>query len=567
MTSDPADRTEALPDGEATVGWQAEPATAPRDPAAATATAVPAADSEATDGVGDGDGPRMLGGRYLLEERIASGGMASVWRAHDEVLARTVAVKVLHDHLAEDSDFRERFRREAVTAARLAHPNVVSLYDTGSSGDQVYLVMELVEGSTLRDVIAEVGSLEIGQVAAIGEKVARGLHYAHTRGLVHRDVKPANILIGEDGTVKVADFGIAKADQDQRDLTRTGMVLGTAAYVAPEQVLARPLDGKADQYALGCVLYEALTGRRPFSGDSPVATAAARLERDPLPLRSLRADIPRGFEQVVMRCIARDPSARFSSCGHLADALTQFIDVDSETVGLLAADRTEALPGAVVSRGEDTGGESFLRSEGRWLAPVLALLLLAGALVGVGLVTGVLQAGDGLIPRFARDVTEPAGGATGPTAPLKIVGASSFDPQGDDGEENESQVSAVYDANPRSAWRTVGYDSSEFGRLKNGVGFYVDLGASQAITAATLTTTTPGITYELRVADTPSKDVNDWRLVGTVTGARPDTTAVKLDEPARGRYLLVWVRGDLQRQGGRYYAGFSRIVVEGNSFR
>jgi serine/threonine-protein kinase len=509
----------------------------------------------------------MLGGRYLLEERIASGGMASVWRAHDEVLARTVAVKVLHDHLAEDGDFRERFRREAVTAARLAHPNVVSLYDTGSSGDQVYLVMELVEGSTLRDVIADVGSLEIGQVAAIGEKVARGLHYAHTRGLVHRDVKPANILIGEDGTVKVADFGIAKADQDQRDLTRTGMVLGTAAYVAPEQVLAKPLDGKADQYALGCVLYEALTGRRPFSGDSPVATAAARLERDPLPLRSLRADIPRGLEQVVTRCIARDPGARFSSCGQLADALAQFIDADSETVGLLAtADRTEALPPAVVSQAEDTGGESFLRTEGRWLAPVLALLLLAGALVGVGLVTGVLQAGDGLIPRFARDVTEPAGGA-GPTTPLKIVGASSFDPQGDDGEENEGQVSAVYDANPSSAWRTVGYDSSEFGRLKNGVGFYVDLGTPQAITAATLTTTTPGITYELRVADTPSKDVNEWRLVGTVTGARPAATAVKLNEPARGRYLLVWVRGDLQRQGGRYYAGFSRIVVEGNSFR
>lgn len=555
--TDPADGAEALPDAEATVGWRADPAASPPDPPAPPGEAV------------NGDRPRMLGGRYLLEEWIASGGMASVWRAHDEVLARTVAVKVLHDHLAEDGDFRERFRREAVTAARLAHPNVVSLYDTGADGDRVYLVMELVDGSTLRDVIADVGSLEIGQAAAIGEKVARALHYAHTRGLVHRDVKPANILIGEDGMVKVADFGIAKADQDQRDLTRTGMVLGTAAYVAPEQVLAKPLDGKADQYALGCVLYEALTGRRPFIGDSPIATAAARLERDPLPLRSLRADIPRGLEQVVTRCIARDAMQRYPSCGQLADALTQFVDVDTETVGLLvtAAEHTEALPRATVSPAEDTGGsESFLRSEGRWLAPVLALLLLAGALVGVGLATGVLQAGDGLIPRFARDVTESAGGAAGPTATLKIVGASSFDPQAD-GEENESQVRAVYDADPKSAWRTDGYNTVEFGRLKSGVGFYVDLGTPQTITAATLTTTTPGINYELRVADAPVEDVDGWRLVGTVTDARADAPSVKLDESARGRYLLVWVRGNLQRQGGRFYAGFSRIALEGNSLR
>lgn len=553
--SDPANQAETLPDAEATVGWQAEPPAPPRDPSAVA------------DGSHSGDQPRILGGRYLLEERIASGGMASVWRAHDEVLARTVAVKVLHDHLAEDGDFRERFRREAVTAARLAHPNVVSLYDTGADGDQVYLVMELVEGSTLRDVIAEVGSLEIGLAASIGEKVARALHYAHARGLVHRDVKPANILIGADGAVKVADFGIAKADQEQqRDLTRTGMVLGTAAYVAPEQVLAKPLDGKADQYSLGCVLYEALTGRRPFVGDSPVATAAARLERDPLPLRSLRGDIPRGLEHVVTRCIARDASARFSSCGQLADALTQFVDIDGETIGLLsAAERTETLPrDAAVPPPDEGGGESFLRTEGRWLAPVLALLLLAGALVGVGLATGVLEAGDGLIPRFARDVTG-GSGAAGPSAPLPIVDASSFDPQGNDRVENENLIPALYDGNPSNAWRTVGYDSAEFGRLKSGVGFYVDLGAPQAITAVTLTTTTPGINYELRVADSPLDNVGSWRLVRAVTDARPGTTTVRLGEPVRGRYLLVWVQGNLQRQGERFYAGFSEIAVEGTS--
>ncbi|HVM21399.1 MAG TPA: protein kinase, partial [Egibacteraceae bacterium] len=285
----------------------------------------------------------VLGGRYELSERIASGGMASVWRAHDEVLARTVAVKLLHDHLAADEDFRERFRREAIAAAKLTHPNVVSLYDTGSDGDRVYLVMEFVDGATLREVINDLKRLECGQAAAIGERVARALDYAHDRGLVHRDIKPANILIGDDGAVKVADFGIAKADEHDGDLTKTGMVLGTAAYVAPEQITGQgPIDGRADQYALGCMLYEALTGRQPFKGDTAVATAAQRLESSPAPLRSFRPDIPRGLDAIVMRAMARDPEDRFVSAGAMADALAAFADPDDA--------HTAALPHATAHR-------------------------------------------------------------------------------------------------------------------------------------------------------------------------------------------------------------------------
>jgi eukaryotic-like serine/threonine-protein kinase len=337
---------------------------------------------------------RVLGGRYLLEERVASGGMASVWRAHDEVLARTVAVKLLHDHLAADDGFRERFRREAIAAAKLTHPNVVSLYDTGTDGDFVFLVMEFIDGSTLKDVIREQGALDIARAASIGEQVARALDYAHSRGLVHRDVKPANILIGSDGAVKVADFGIAKADQHD-DLTKTGMVLGTAAYVAPEQIRGETVDGKADQYALAIVLYEALTGSQPFRGDTPVATAAQRLERDPLPLRSLRAAAPRSLDSVLMRALARDPRNRFPSTGAFADALAEFADADTgETAALVGG--TGSMPRtATAAAPRATGGataakESFLRSEGRFLAPVLVLVLLAAALVGVGLATGVL---------------------------------------------------------------------------------------------------------------------------------------------------------------------------------
>ncbi|MDP8977881.1 MAG: protein kinase, partial [Actinomycetota bacterium] len=250
---------------------------------------------------------RLLGDRYALLERVASGGMATVWRAHDDVLDRVVAVKILHDHLAADDAFRARFRREAISSAKLTHPNVIGLYDTGQDGDDVYLVMEYVDGPTLWELMRSRGPLSSGQAARIGEAVARALAYAHTRGVVHRDVKPANILISRDGAVKVADFGIAKAEEAVEDLTGSGMVLGTAAYVAPEQIRGGQVAGAADQYALGVLLYESLTGRQPFKGDSAVATAARRLEHDPEPLRSLRPDVPDGLADAIARAMARDP--------------------------------------------------------------------------------------------------------------------------------------------------------------------------------------------------------------------------------------------------------------------
>ncbi|HVL99997.1 MAG TPA: serine/threonine-protein kinase, partial [Egibacteraceae bacterium] len=287
----------------------------------------------------DGQGPvpsAVLGGRYRLESEIASGGMAAVWRAHDELLDRTVAVKVLHGHLAADDEFRERFRREAVAAAKLTHPHIVGVYDTGSQGPLAWLVMELVEGPTLRDLLDAGGRLEVARAAAIGEKVARGLAFAHERGLVHRDVKPANILLDDDTTVKVADFGIAKAEGTEGDLTGTGTVLGTAGYVAPEQILSEPLTGACDQYALGCVLYEALTARRPFAGASPMETAALRLRTDPPPLRSVRPELPEDLAAAIERALARRPENRFPSAADFADALARFAD-SGHTLALPAA--------------------------------------------------------------------------------------------------------------------------------------------------------------------------------------------------------------------------------------
>ncbi|MCU1369683.1 MAG: serine/threonine protein kinase, partial [Ilumatobacteraceae bacterium] len=249
---------------------------------------------------------RLLVGRYRLNRRIASGGMAEVWEATDETLARRVAVKLLHAHLGRDDSFVRRFRAEAVAAARLAHPSIVSVYDTFSSDGMEAIVMELVQGTTMRDDLDEHGPMRLDAVLAIGTQVADALGAAHASGLVHRDVKPANILLSADGRVLVADFGIAKAAEGN-DFTGAGAMVGTAKYLAPEQVEGGPIDGRADLYSLGIVLYEALTGVPPFAEETDAATALARLHRYPTEPRQLRPEIPATTEAVVMKAMSRLP--------------------------------------------------------------------------------------------------------------------------------------------------------------------------------------------------------------------------------------------------------------------
>ncbi|MCU1498826.1 MAG: serine/threonine protein kinase, partial [Acidimicrobiales bacterium] len=263
---------------------------------------------------------RVLAGRYRLNHPIASGGMAQVWEATDEVLARRVAVKILHPHLARDDSFVRRFRNEAIAAARLAHPSIVSVYDTLSEGWVQAIVMELVTGTTMRADLDQHGPLQLTAVLAIGTQVADALGAAHASGLVHRDVKPANILLSADGRVLVADFGIAKAAEGA-DLTSDGSMVGTAKYLAPEQVEGGPIDGRTDLYALGVVLYEALTGQAPFVADTDTGTALARLHRDPVPPRELRPQIPLAVERVVTRAMARRPGDRFADAAAFRQAL------------------------------------------------------------------------------------------------------------------------------------------------------------------------------------------------------------------------------------------------------
>ena len=265
---------------------------------------------------------RVLAGRYRLVGPIARGGMAEVWEGYDEVLSRPVAVKVLQAHLAADGTFLERFRREAVTAARLAHPGIVATFDTGLDEGTAFIVMELVRGRNLRQWLDSYGRLEPWQAVAVGRQVADALAYAHQAGLVHRDIKPANILLIDDEwgglRVKVTDFGIAKAGMESgADLTRTGMVLGTPKYLSPEQIRGADPDARADLYSLGVVLYETLVGVPPYVGETDMATALAHLgDRVPKPSASVRG-IPGGLDRVVHDLLAKSPDRRVPSAMEL----------------------------------------------------------------------------------------------------------------------------------------------------------------------------------------------------------------------------------------------------------
>jgi serine/threonine-protein kinase len=264
---------------------------------------------------------RTIADRYVLESKLGSGGMGTVWKAHDTLLDRTVAVKLLHEGLAEDATFNERFRREARAAASLGHPNVVAVYDTGE--DVVpFIVMEYVDGDSLHRLLSRQGPLPVEDAARIARSILAALDHAHGRALVHRDMKPANVLFDSaTGEAKVADFGIAKGLEDTGGLTRTSGLIGTAAYLSPEQVSGHDATPASDLYAVGCLLYCCLTGEPPFSGSTPVAIAMKHLN-DPVPsLRQRRPDVPGDFEAVVLRALEKDPAHRFSSAAEMDAAV------------------------------------------------------------------------------------------------------------------------------------------------------------------------------------------------------------------------------------------------------
>jgi beta-lactam-binding protein with PASTA domain len=343
------------------------------------------------------------GGRYEMHRRIARGGMADVYLARDSLLDRPVALKVLFPEFAADPSFVERFRREAQSAANLSHPNIVSVFDWGAVNNTYYIVMEYVEGRSLSQILKDEGPLHPDRAADIAIDVASALGFAHRNGVVHRDVKPGNVLVSPQGQVKVADFGIARAVTTEENLTRTGTVMGTATYFSPEQAKGEAVDPRSDVYSLGVVLFELLVGKPPFQSDNPVAVAYKHVQETPPRPSRLNPEIPAPLEAITLKALAKNPANRYASADELTADLRRFragqpvlaeslLPEDDATRAVAAVpppDATRAIPRTVIT--ESTAGNepprrspAFLIAIGVLLALLLLLLFLLARSFGVG---------------------------------------------------------------------------------------------------------------------------------------------------------------------------------------
>ena len=482
----------------------------------------------------------LISNRFRLEEKIGSGGMSTVYRAFDETLERWVAIKILHADMSQDPSQLERFRREARAAARLSHPHVVTVIDAGEDDGQPYIVFEYVEGETLKDRIRRLGRLPVAEAIAYAIEIGRALMAAHAERIVHRDVKPQNVLIDSEGRAKVTDFGIARS-LGLDGLTAAGRVLGTTDYVAPEQAIGDGATEQSDIYSLGVCLWEMLTGDVPFKGTNQVAVAMQHV-RDPLPdVTHLRPEVSAVLASVVDRSTRKELRNRYATVDEMVHDLEQALAIEARRGSHLTDEATtvlRALPG-------ETADWVPLRIRN----PRRLIALLALALVAAAIVVALLA---------SRTHT---GGETGDAAPRKVpkgvttvqfAAVKDYDPEGDQ-RESPNSVRLAIDGNRTTSWRTEHYTAGFAGANKSGVGLMVRTQKPVAATELDLISPFPswqGAIYAVN-GDVP-QDIRGWQKVsGTFTVAKNGVNKIKLDTAGQpfNRYL-VWITKLAGEQAG-----------------
>jgi serine/threonine-protein kinase len=489
----------------------------------------------------------LIGGRYRLDAELGRGGMSTVYRAFDTVLERTVAIKLMHREIAADSDQLERFRREARAVARLNHPHVVTVIDAGEepsdAGDgwagMPFIVLEYIDGETLKSVIRRDGPLDISQALAYTIEVARALGAAHERQIVHRDVKPHNILISEEGGAKITDFGIARSLTEE-GLTMEGRVLGTTDYVSPEQALGQPVTGQSDLYSLGVVLYEMLCGDVPFHGDSPVAVAMKHVREEPPDVQERRPHLSAAAAAVVDRSLAKDLGRRYPDATSMVADLEDALAIEASRSGQATGEVTNvlrSLPGRARRR-----VPWRVRHPARWLG---SLALLA-AVIAIVLVVAAdsTRRGAGL------------GSGTGAHAGLQPVqlgqaAAHDYNPFGT-GPENRDQVQNLVDGDPNTTWSTEQYYDGTLRKPGGvGLGVYLDAAPRVKARAVSIQTPTPGFAAQVYVADhveselrygsTESLAARGWHGPVGASGSVQSGQRIPIAVGRPYRYYLIWI--------------------------
>jgi serine/threonine protein kinase len=491
----------------------------------------------------------VLSGRYRLEAKLGSGGMSTVYLARDETLDRPVAIKVLHREMSEQEDQLQRFRQEARAVAKLSHPNVVSVIDAGEDGGHPYIVFEYVKGETLKQRIARVGGLDTQEAIAYAIEVARGLSVAHSRNMVHRDIKPQNVLIDEEGRAKLTDFGISR-QLEQEGVTATGRVLGTTDYVAPEQAMGRDVDPRSDVYSLGVVLYEMLVGQVPFHADSQVGVAMKHVNEELPDVQRRRPEVSAAVALVVERATAKNPAERYQAIGEMIGDLETALEVEAARAGSTTGEATSVLDAVPAPRRKLSG-----RARWSWAAIIVLLLIGGGALLAVQLISSGIGGG---------------GANRGKGSPATISSATDYDPQGD-GEEVGSKVQLAVDGDPTgTAWESEHYDSDTFEGTKTGpdpgVGVYVTTTSPATPSKMIVRTPTPGWDAQVFAAPAgPPSDLSGWdEPVGDVSDASTNQE-IDLRVPQPSTYFLLWFTkpSEARDQAGRYQIEISDIKLLG----